>query len=157
MNLLQMEYDLLPVRVLKEDKIAYIQALVDTRNTEDIGIFVDSMTQLHIEHLRSDIDKFLKTTEEEISDRRKETIQKNVVESSQKSSQKTTQKITQKTTQKIIELIRNYPEITQKELAQKCDISSEGIKWQLKKLKRQGVVRRVGPDKGGHWELLQQP
>ena len=39
MNLLQMEYDLLPVRVLKEDKITYIQALVDTRNNEDINIF----------------------------------------------------------------------------------------------------------------------
>ena len=39
---------------------------------------LNSMTQLHIEHLRNDIDKFLKTTEEGNSNGRKETAQKNV-------------------------------------------------------------------------------
>lgn len=78
MNLLQMEYGLLPMRVFKEDKIAYIQALNDTRNNEDISIFVDRMMQLHIKHLRNDIDKFLKMTEEGDSEGRKETTQKNV-------------------------------------------------------------------------------
>ena len=24
------------------------------------------------------------------------------------------------------------------------------------KLKERGVIRRIGPDKGGHWELIQQ-
>ena len=61
---------------------------------------------------------------------------------------------TQKTTQKIIELIRNYPEITKEELAEKCGVTSDGIKWQLKKLKSQGVIRRIGPDKGGRWEII---
>ena len=146
MNLLQMEYDLLPVRVLKEDKIAYIQALVDTRNTEDIGIFVDCMTQLHIEHLRSDIDKFLKTTEEEFSDRRKETIQKNVVESSQKTQQKTQQKI--------LNLIKQNPNITTQEMSDLIGIDRSNIWRNMKKMQQKGLIRRVGPDKGGHWELL---
>ncbi|MEE1082839.1 MAG: hypothetical protein UH850_03770 [Paludibacteraceae bacterium] len=84
---------MLPVRVLKEDKISYIQALVDTRNNEDVSIFVDSMTQLHIEHLRNDIDIFLKSTEEGNIDERKETTLKNVVESSQKSVEKSVDKI----------------------------------------------------------------
>ena len=61
---------------------------------------------------------------------------------------------TQKTTQKIIELIRNYPEITTEELSEKCGVTKDGIKWQLKKLKSQGIIRRVGPDKGGHWEII---
>ena len=34
MNLLQMEYDVLPTKVLKEDKAEYIQALIDTREQE---------------------------------------------------------------------------------------------------------------------------
>ena len=39
MNLLQMEFDVLPTKVLKEDKATYIQALIDTREAEDIPSF----------------------------------------------------------------------------------------------------------------------
>ena len=61
MNLLQMEYDVLPTKVQKEDKAEYIQALIDTREEEDIAIFVDCMTKLHCNHLKQDIDQFVKT------------------------------------------------------------------------------------------------
>ena len=40
MNLLQMEYDVLPTKVYKEDKAEYIQALIDTREAEDTDIFI---------------------------------------------------------------------------------------------------------------------
>lgn len=26
----------------------------------------------------------------------------------------------------------------------------------MKKLQEQGIIRRVGPDKGGHWEVIEQ-
>ena len=29
----------------------------------------------------------------------------------------------------------------------------EGVKWNLQRLKAAGRLRRVGPDKGGHWEV----
>jgi len=28
------------------------------------------------------------------------------------------------------------------------------IKDQIRRLKNKGIIRRVGPDKGGHWEVL---
>jgi Fic family protein len=34
MNLLQWEFDVLPTKVLKEDKAEYIQALIDTRESD---------------------------------------------------------------------------------------------------------------------------
>ena len=77
-----------------------------------------------------------------------------IAENVTETTQKTTQKITQKTTQKIMELIKNYPEITQKELAEKSGITPDGVRWQIKKLKNNGSIRRVGPDKGGHWEVV---
>lgn len=64
MNLLQMEFDVLPVKVLKEDKATYIQALIDTREKEDIGIFQNCMAELHVQHLKADIDQYLKSTSE---------------------------------------------------------------------------------------------
>ena len=41
MILLQMEYDVLPTKVYKEDKAEYIQALIDSREAEDTDIFIN--------------------------------------------------------------------------------------------------------------------
>ena len=69
MNLLQIEYGVLPTKVLREDKAEYIQALIDTRENEDIQIFLDCMTQLHCKHLKWDIDQFIKSMTEEMVDK----------------------------------------------------------------------------------------
>jgi len=68
--------------------------------------------------------------------------------------QKSTQKSTQKTSQKIIELIERHPSITMSELAEQLHKSESAIKKNLRILKTKGVIKRVGPDKGGHWEKL---
>lgn len=69
MNLLQIKYGVLPTKVLREDKAEYIQALIDTRENEDIQIFLDCMTQLHCKHLKWDIDQFIKSMTEEMVDK----------------------------------------------------------------------------------------
>lgn len=69
MNLLQMEYDVLPTKVFKEDKAEYIQALIDTREAEDTNIFINCMAKLHCEHLQQDINQFLRSTAEEMVDK----------------------------------------------------------------------------------------
>lgn len=70
MNLLQMEYDVLPTKVAKEDKAEYIQALIDARDTEDTDIFINCMAKLHCEHLQQDIDQFIKSTSEKMVDKK---------------------------------------------------------------------------------------
>ncbi len=69
MNLLQMEFGVLPVKVLKEDKATYIQALIDTREKEDIGIFQNCMAELHAQHLKADIDQYLNSTSQKMVDK----------------------------------------------------------------------------------------
>ncbi len=78
MNLLQMEFDVLPIKVLKEDKAEYIQALIDTRENEDISIFIDCMTRLHCQHLKADIDHYIESTSEKMVD--KLNLQKEMVD-----------------------------------------------------------------------------
>ena len=65
-----------------------------------------------------------------------------------------TQKSSQKSSQKIIDLISDNMNITIEELATELNISSRAVKKQLAKLKQEGVICRVGPDKGGHWEIV---
>jgi ATP-dependent DNA helicase RecG len=69
---------------------------------------------------------------------------------------KTAQKTTQKTAQKVMDLIRHNPEITRRELAMELGMTDSGIKYHLKKMQAKGLIRRVGPDKGGHWDVVQE-
>ena len=66
----------------------------------------------------------------------------------------TTQKTTQKTGEKILNLLRVSPSLSTAELAVTIGITDKGVAWQLNRLCRDGLLRRVGPDKGGHWEVV---
>ena len=58
MNLLQWEFNLIPSKVLKEDKAEYIQALIDAQKKDDDGIFIEFMLNLHAKHLQREIEQF---------------------------------------------------------------------------------------------------
>ena len=42
------------------------------------------------------------------------------------------------------------------EIQQSTQIAMRTIKRRLSELKLSGRLRRVGPDKGGHWEVLEE-
>ena len=71
MNLLQMEFNVLPTKVLKEDKATYIQAFIDTREKGDITIFQNCMADLHAQHLQTDIDQYVKSTSVKMVDKKR--------------------------------------------------------------------------------------
>lgn len=58
------------------------------------------------------------------------------------------------TTEKILAAIQRNPYVTTKELATLCGITEDGIYYNTKKLRSKGILRRVGGDKGGYWEIL---
>jgi ATP-dependent DNA helicase RecG len=72
-----------------------------------------------------------------------------------KTAQITAQITTQIATQKILAMLAVNPMFSRREIAKSLgDISENGVKYHLKKLKASGRIRRVDPDKGGHWEVL---
>ena len=74
-------------------------------------------------------------------------VTENVTDASQKTSQKTSQKI--------IDLIKEDPYISTSKMAEIIGVDKRNIARNIKKLQEQGVVRRVGPDKGGFWEVIE--
>ncbi len=62
-------------------------------------------------------------------------------------------KSSQKSSQKILEAVRRDPSVTIADLAEEVGITDRAIKKQIEKLKEQGRLRRIGPDRGGHWEI----
>ena len=70
-------------------------------------------------------------------------------------AEKTSQKTSLKTSQKIIELMKNDPAITIADLALHIGITERAIKMQIEKQKAQGRIQRIGPDKGGRWQVAE--
>lgn len=66
------------------------------------------------------------------------------------------QKTVEKTVEKILVLIKANPHITQKQLIHETGLTRRGVEWNLKKLKKEGRLKRVGPAKGGYWEVIEK-
>lgn len=149
MNLLQMEYGVLPTKVLKEDKAEYIQALIDTREEEDMEVFMNCMSRLHCQHIRYDIDQYLKSVDSEMDS----TTQKNEI-TTQK-AQGTTQKTLNTTQKKILNYLKEHPHATRKDMATVIgEITEDGIKFNIGKLQQYGLLKREGGRKSGTWVVI---
>ena len=59
-----------------------------------------------------------------------------------------------KSSVKIIEMMKENPEITIPMIAEMLHKTTRAIEKSIAKLQSNGFVKRVGPDKGGHWEVL---
>ncbi len=70
-------------------------------------------------------------------------------------SGKTTQITTRKTTQKILSILKENPSASRKEIAVILgDITEDGVKYQLSKMKKEKILERIGPAKGGYWKII---
>jgi len=60
----------------------------------------------------------------------------------------------EKGSEKILELIKVSPEISAEELASSIGISSRAVEKQIVVFKKKGLLKRIGPARGGHWEVI---
>jgi ATP-dependent DNA helicase RecG len=56
--------------------------------------------------------------------------------------------------QKIIDYILQNKNISAKELAVLVGISPRKMEKNISWLKEKGLIKRIGPDKGGYWEIV---
>jgi ATP-dependent DNA helicase RecG len=85
--------------------------------------------------------------------RSKRTLQQRVV--SAFTAQDRSEKSSEKSSEKIIAIIRRDPAIAAQHIANQMGLTSRAVEKHLSKLKAEGRIHRVGPDKGGHWEVKQ--
>ena len=54
----------------------------------------------------------------------------------------------------ILGLLEDDNRLTREQLSEKLNISPETIKKNIEKLKAKRILKRIGPDKGGHWGII---
>jgi len=74
---------------------------------------------------------------------------------SEKSSPKSSPKSSLKTEDKILQLIAHDSSMSTERLGAELGITKRAVLKQIDKLKEQGRLRRIGPAKGGHWEVVE--
>ena len=139
MNQIQFEFGAIPSKVLKEDKEEYVKSLSQSQETGDSRFFKDFMHHSLRKNLQKEIDEFLRSTEMG-------------GEKTKMGGEKG--KRGEKTRDTILRTIKENPQITMAELAEKTGISAKAIEKQIARLKKDSLLIRVGPDKGGHWEVV---
>ncbi|MCR4627590.1 MAG: winged helix-turn-helix transcriptional regulator, partial [Treponema sp.] len=56
--------------------------------------------------------------------------------------------------QKILDELKKNPYATMEELSVLVGIAKKNIFNNIKKLQENGLLRRIGSDKSGHWEII---
>ena len=80
----------------------------------------------------------------------------NTIEAIIETEKKVTQKVSVKVTvnqQKIIDAIKDNPYVTQEELSKIIGITRKSIILNMKKLQTSGLIKRIGADKNGYWQV----
>ena len=138
MNQLQFEFRLIPTNINKDRKAEYIEALITTRENDDIELFHNFMFDEHIRNLEQTIRNYQASIEDEGLEPRVDVgINVGINE------------------QRTLELIRINNRITAKEVAESLSVSLRQGERIMATLKEKGLIKRVGSNKSGHWEVVE--
>ena len=85
----------------------------------------------------------------------RETTQK-LPRSYPETTQKLTEDYQENTRNKLLRLIMENPGLTRKDLSKVLDITTDGVKYHLQKLVKEGVIERQGSDRAGKWVIMLQ-
>lgn len=107
-----------------------------------------------------------------VKDTPKDTVEKVPGKGSRKSSEKTGEKEAEtglvdglverlveglvENQKRMLEMMKESPTISKEEMSHALGISTTAIDKNILTLKKKGLLKRVGPDKGGHWEVLKE-
>lgn len=61
-----------------------------------------------------------------------------------------------KSREKIMALLFQDSTLSAADLAERINITAKAVEKQIARMKADGVLRRIGPDKGGYWQVVEK-
>ena len=138
MNHLQYEFGLLPVKIVKEDKAEYIQALIDSREKESLEPFREFMLEEHIRNISKEIKEYKKSQENDLIKAVSDPIKS----------------FSDPIKERLYQAVLKDGTLNYAEYAAIIGASEATVKRRLGELKKDGFIIRVGSNKTGHWEIM---
>ena len=138
MNHLQYEFGLVPVKIVKEDKAEYIQALIDSREKESLEPFREFMLEEHIRNISKEIKEYKKSQENDLIKAVSDPIKS----------------FFDPIKERLYQAVLKDGALNYAEYAAIIGASEATVKRRLGELKKDGFIIRVGSNKTGHWEIM---
>ncbi|WP_296333933.1 Fic family protein [uncultured Treponema sp.] len=140
MNMIQYEAGVIPSIVKKENRAEYIQSLALSQENDNSSTFVEFMLNHHIENLQKQIAEYKASMEtDEVKGGQK------IVAGGQKKWSETALRI--------LDLLKQNPKISRKELCEELKINPSAVQKHIEKLKEANKIERIGGAKGGEWRI----
>ncbi len=110
------------------------------------NIMLGENNELKNRYTHIDYDEYMKKVS--VKDTRK------ITEKSHKSHSKVTVNLTE-VQQNIVNAIKQNQFVSQTEIAKELSLARETVNRNMKKLQEKGIIKRIGADKNGHWEVIE--
>lgn len=142
MNHLQFEFNLVPTKVMTDDKATYIEALNASREEDSMLPFQSFMLQEHIKNLKAEIEQYERSMDDDVVIN---VGKEKLIELSERQ-------------QNIISVVKCHPAITIPELAQRMSgkktVTTRTIERDIAALQAKGILKREGGRKSGKWIVV---
>ena len=146
MNHLQYEFGLVPSKVVKEDKVEYIQSLIEAREQETLLPFYEFMVDKHIRNISKEIEAYKKSQTADLIKPASDLI--NINPDPIKGLSSDPIKV------RLYKAIQEDNSLNYAEYGALLGVSEATVKRRLGELRKAGMIMRVGSNKTGHWEVV---
>lgn len=137
MNMIQMEYDLIPSIVKKESRNKYIESLAKAQDEERPEIFIGFMTDLHISNIEYAIAEYRASIENDTLNLKNDTLNDTIKLSEKENA--------------VLTIIKEKTDISINEIVEETGFSRPTVTRSINSLKEKQLLERVGARKNGHW------
>lgn len=137
MNMIQMEFDLIPSIVKKEDRNKYIESLAKAQDEDRPEVFTGFMVDHHIGNIEDAIAEYKASIENDTLNLENDTIND-------------TLNLTEKE-RIVLEVIKKNSHIAITDIVDKAGFSRATVTRTINSLKEKQLLERVGAKKNGHW------
>ena len=121
------------------------------------NILLGENNELKNRYTHIDYDEYIKKFgENDKSSEKKQPINDTVkiTQRSHKSHSKVTVNLTE-VQQNIVNAIKQNQFVSQTEIAKELSLARETVNRNMKKMQEKGIIKRIGADKNGHWEVIE--
>ena len=125
------------MKIVKEDKAEYIQALVEARKQDSFEPFREFMMDEHIRNLRKEIEEYKQSQHADPISIASDPINT----------------FSDPIKQQLYRAVLRDGSLNYAGYAALIGVSEATIKRRLNALKKEGVIVRIGSNKTGHWEI----